>query len=145
MTHAYISKVVNLVAPDSQHLIDADLADAEGAVLANDADAVRALSGSFALTARDGEIVRMARSLDRPLRFFLAKEVDGPMLVVAERIDQIGDYLDGLGYGDQFHPSYTRMVPAHHITTLRLVGCPDPNPEHRRFFDPAMGTLPADL
>ncbi|MEM1176721.1 MAG: asparagine synthase-related protein [Acidobacteriota bacterium] len=143
--HAYVAKVVDLISPDSQHLVNAELDDATRAVLANDAAAVRELSGSFAVTARDGEIVRMARSLDRPLRFFLAKEVEGPMLVVAERIDQIGEYLDGLGYGDQFHPSYTRMVPAHHITTLRLVGCPDPNPEHRRFFDPPMGTLPADL
>jgi asparagine synthase (glutamine-hydrolysing) len=25
------------------------------------------------------------------------------------------------------------------------VGCPDPNPVHRRFFDPARGTLPPDL
>ena len=37
------------------------------------------------------------------------------------------------------------MVPAHHITTLRLIGCPDPNPVHRRFFDPARGTMSADL
>ncbi len=33
------------------------------------------------------------------------------------------------------------MVPAHHVTTLRLVGCPDPNPIHRRFFDPPRETL----
>jgi len=37
------------------------------------------------------------------------------------------------------------MVPAHHVTTLRLVGCPDPNPVHRRFFDPPRGVLPNDL
>jgi asparagine synthase (glutamine-hydrolysing) len=37
------------------------------------------------------------------------------------------------------------MVPAHHVTTLRLVGCPDPNPVHRRFFDPPRGALPKDL
>jgi asparagine synthase (glutamine-hydrolysing) len=37
------------------------------------------------------------------------------------------------------------MVPAHHVTTLRLIGCPDPNPIHRRFFDPPRGTLPPDL
>src|SRR5205823_14729641 len=43
------------------------------------------------------------------------------------------------------HTSYTRMVPAHHVTTLRLVGCPDPNPVHRRFFDPPRNTLPNDL
>ena len=37
------------------------------------------------------------------------------------------------------------MVPAHHVTTLRLIGCPDPNPIHKRFFDPPRGTLPPDL
>jgi len=26
-----------------------------------------------------------------------------------------------------------------------LIGCPDPNPVHRRFFDPPRGTLPRDL
>jgi asparagine synthase (glutamine-hydrolysing) len=37
------------------------------------------------------------------------------------------------------------MVPAHHVTTLRLIGCPDPNPVHQRFFDPPRATLPKDL
>jgi asparagine synthase (glutamine-hydrolysing) len=31
------------------------------------------------------------------------------------------------------------------VTTLRLLGCPDPNPTHQRFFDPPRGTLPNDL
>jgi asparagine synthase (glutamine-hydrolysing) len=83
--------------------------------------------------------------LDRPLRYFLAKAADGPVLVVAERIDEIAEELAWHGWAGQFHPSYTRMVPAHHVTTLRLVGCPDPNPVHRRFFDPPRGTLPPDL
>ena len=87
----------------------------------------------------------LARSLDRPLRYFLAKAVDGPVLIVAQRIDEIAAELVRRGWDDQFHPSYTRMVPAHHVTTLRLVGCPDPNPVHRRFFDPPRGTLPKDL
>ncbi len=49
------------------------------------------------------------------------------------------------GLGAQFHPSYTRMVPAHHIVEIQLVGCPDPDPVYTRFFTPEMGTLPADL
>ena len=53
---------------------------------------------TFALTARDGEQVLMARSLDRPMRYFLAKEADGPMLVVAERIDEIRQCLETEGY-----------------------------------------------
>ena len=103
------------------------------------------IDGSFALVAQDGERVVLARSLDRPLRYFLAKSVDGPVLIVAERIDEIAAELARRGWADQFHPSYTRMVPAHHVTTLRLVGCPDPNPVHRRFFDPPRDTLPKDL
>ena len=87
----------------------------------------------------------MARSLDRPMRYFLAKVAAGPLLVVADRIDRIGEYLQEVGLGDQFHPSYTRMVPAHHITTIRLVGCPDPNPVYRRFLNPASDLLPPDL
>jgi asparagine synthase (glutamine-hydrolysing) len=37
------------------------------------------------------------------------------------------------------------MVPAHHVVTLGLIGCPDPNPVYRRFFDPPRGVLPPDL
>jgi asparagine synthase (glutamine-hydrolysing) len=89
--------------------------------------------------------VYLARSLDRPLRYFLAKAAAGPVLIVAERIDEIASELARRGWSNQFHPSYTRMVPAHHVTTLRLIGCPDPDPVHRRFFDPPRGTLPPDL
>ena len=103
------------------------------------------IDGSFALVAQDGERVVLARSLDRPMRYFLAKSADGPVLIVAERIDEIAAELARRGWSAQFHPAYTRMVPAHHVTTLRLIGCPDPNPVHQRFFDPPRGTLPADL
>ena len=108
-------------------------------------NAVLEIEGSFALVAQEGERVMLARSLDRPLRYFLAKAVDGPVLIVAERIDDLAAELGRRGWADQFHPSYTRMVPAHHVTTLRLVGCPDPNPINRRFFDPPRGTFPKDL
>jgi asparagine synthase (glutamine-hydrolysing) len=64
---------------------------------------------------------------------------------VAERIDAIRAFLEDEGHGAQFHPSYTRMVPAHHVTTIRLVGCPDPNPTYARFVAPATERLPCDL
>ena len=114
-------------------------------MLASDLNGVLELDGSFVLVVQDGERVLLARSLDRPLRYFLAKAVEGPALIVAERIDEIAAELKRRGWADQFHPSYTRMVPAHHVTTLRLIGCPDPNPVHQRFFDPPRGTLPTDL
>ena len=60
------------------------------------------------------------------------------------RIDAIHHYLQSEGLADQFHPSYTRMAPAHYVTEVALLGCPDPNPTYRRFFAPLRGTLPAD-
>ncbi len=140
-----VARVLNLIDPDSQQIFNMDRTAAEARLLSEQPEDVLSISGSFALVARDGEQVRMARSLDRPLRYFLAKEKAGPMLIVADRIDAIRSCLEEHGYGDQFHPSYTRMVPAHHVTTLRLIGCPDPNPVYHRFFDPPRATLPADL
>ena len=140
-----ISRVINLISDGSQRLWAVDESEAQRRLLASDVDAVLDIDGSFALVAQEGERVVLARSLDRPLRYFLAKAADGPVLIVAERMDEIAAELARHGWADQFHPSYTRMVPAHHITTLRLIGCPDPNPVHRRFFDPPRGTLPRDL
>ncbi len=140
-----IARVLDLVPPESQQILNLSVEEARARVLAADPEGVLGIHGSFALVAREGERVRLARSLDRPLRYFLAKERTGPMLVVAERIDAIRECLEAEGYGEQFHPSYTRMVPAHHLMTLRLIGCPDPNPTFRRFFEPPRGVLPPDL
>ncbi|MEM8960850.1 MAG: asparagine synthase-related protein [Acidobacteriota bacterium] len=141
----YVARVVNLIPDHDQRLFGGDLDTARRFLVAGDQRAFGELGGSFAIMARDGERVLMARSLDRPMRYFLAKEASGPMLVVADRIDAIHEQLEADGYGDQFHPSYTRMVPAHHVTELQLVGCPDPNPGQLRFFDPPHATLPTDL
>ncbi len=139
-----VHRLVNLVDRSTLDLAGASLEEAE-ALLVRAPEELDQLRGSFALAVRDGENVLMARSLDRPLRYFLAKEVEGPMLVVAERIDQIQSFLESENYGHQFHPSYTRMVPAHHVTTLRLIGCPDPNPTQTRFFAPERATGTSDL
>ena len=140
-----IAEVINLIPESAQHLWSGDLSAARRALLDADPAGVLAIAGSFALVAQDGERVVLARSLERPLRYFLAKATDGPVLIVAERIDEIAAELKRRGWSDQFHPSYTRMAPAHHVTTLRLIGCPDPNPIYSRFFDPPRGTLPPDL
>jgi asparagine synthase (glutamine-hydrolysing) len=140
-----IARIISLIRPQSQRLWSLSEDDARQRLLAADPRAVLDIDGSFALIAQDSERVMLARSLDRPLRYFLAKAVDGPALIVAERIDEIAGELARRGWADQFHPSYTRMVPAHHVTTLRLVGCPDPNPIHRRFFDPPRETLAPDV
>jgi asparagine synthase (glutamine-hydrolysing) len=144
MNH-YLSAVVDLTDPHANHLYTLTLAEARERVLCGPASAVRDIEGSFAVVARDGNTVRLARSLDRPLRYFLAKRHEGPALIVADRIDAIRDWLTSNGFADQFHPSYTRMVPAHHIVEIQLIGCPDPDPTYTRFFAPERNALPTDL
>lgn len=122
-----------------------DAAEARRRVLSGDPAAVRAIDGSYALVAVDGRTVRMARSLDRPMRYFLAKRKEGPALFIADRIDTLRRALEDEGLHGQFHPSYTRMLPAHYVVELALVGCPDPDPIYTRFFTPERGTLPPDL
>lgn len=144
-----VHRVVDLIDGDTQHLLGTDPDAARRRLLEVDRGAdpatIAGLAGSFALVARDGERVVMARSLDRPMRYFLAKVAAGPLLVVAERMDEIRDFLAAEGLDGQFHPTYTRMVPAHHLLTLRLVGCPDPTPVVRRWFAPPRATGPEDL
>ncbi len=145
MDHSYIERVVDLTDPGANQIFNCTLDQARAVLLDQPAEAVRRIHGSFALLARSGKTVRMARSLDRPMRYFLAKRAEGPALVVAHRIDTIFEWLKSEGLDGQFHPSYTRMVPAHHVVELQLIGCPDPDPVYTRFFTPTSGSLPKDL
>jgi asparagine synthase (glutamine-hydrolysing) len=141
----YIERVVDLLDLVENQLYDLTTDEARTVLLEKPTAAMQKVEGSFALVARCGKTVRMTRSLDRPMRYFLAKRSEGPVLVVAARIDEIFEWLKSEGLEGQFHPSYTRMVPAHHVTEIQLVGCPDPDPVYTRFFTPPMGTLPPDL
>jgi asparagine synthase (glutamine-hydrolysing) len=143
--HRPLDRVVDLLDPRLNRIHNMGLEEARRRVLSGDPAAVRAIDGSFALLAIDGIHVKLARSMDRPMRYFLAKRQDGPALLVADRIDTLYKALDDAGLTGQFHPSYTRMIPAHYVVDLTLVGCPDPDPTYTRFFTPARGTLPADL
>jgi len=140
----YIERVVDLTEPIANHLYNLTL-DQARALLFDHPNEVRNIHGSFTLLAKSGKSVRMARSLDRPMRYFLAKRAEGPALIVAPRIDTIYNWLRSEGLDGQFHPSYTRMVPAHHIVQIELIGCPDPDPVYTRFFTPVSATLPPDL
>ncbi|HJT36322.1 MAG TPA: asparagine synthase C-terminal domain-containing protein [Pirellulales bacterium] len=140
-----IERLVDLSDPSANTILNMSLDEAIERVGSGDPEQVRAIDGQFALVHRRGQIVRMARSIGRPLRYFIAKRAEGPCLVVAERIEAIRDFLRDEGLVGQFHPSYTRMAPAHHLVEIALVGCPDPNPTYRRFFTPARNRLPADL
>jgi len=145
ITDHYLERVVDLLDPSLNHIHNLSLEEARRRVLSGQPQAVRAIDGSFALLARDGKTVRMARSLDRPMRYFLAKRAEGPALIVADRIDIIHNQLKSEGLGDQFHPSYTRMVPAHYVVELQLIGCPDPDPTYTRFFAPQRNAFSDDL
>ena len=141
----YLERVVDLLDPSLNRLSNCSTAEARDAVLSGDPEQIRALRGSFALVAKDGKTVRLARSMDRPMRYFLAKRQEGPALIVADRIDVLHAWLKSEGFETQFHPSYTRMVPAHHLVEIQLIGCPDPDPVYTRFFDPQPNTQPTDL
>jgi len=143
--YSYIERVIDLTDPEANQIYNMNVEEARSILRDEPAEAVRQIHGSFALLAKVGKTVRMARSLDRPMRYFLAKRQEGPALVVAHRIDTIFDWLKSEGLDGQFHPSYTRMVPAHYVVELQLIGCPDPDPVYTRFFAPPSATLPADL
>jgi asparagine synthase (glutamine-hydrolysing) len=136
-----VEQVVDLTDPSLNDIYDVTPEQARALLVQHSADAMQQIQGSFALVARSGKTVRMVRSLDRPLRYFLAKRKAGPVLIVADRIDAIYAWMKAEGLDGQFHPNYTRMVPAHHIVEIELIGCPDPDPLYTRFFTPAMATM----
>lgn len=141
----YLSEVFDLLDPNVNRIQNMTVDEARKRVMSADPDAVREIQGSFALVGREGKTVRLARSLDRPMRYFMAKREAGPALIVAERIDTIAQWLKEHGMEQQFHPSYTRMAPAHYVVEIHLVGCPDPAPTYTRFFTPKQNTLPPDV
>ena len=143
--HPYVERVVDLIEPEANQIFNLTIEEAKRLLLEHPAEAMSGISGSFTLMARSGKTIKMARSLDRPMRYFLAKRQEGPVLIVAARIDTIYNWLKSEGLEGQFHPSYTRMVPAHYVVEIQLVGCPDPDPVYTRFLTPELGTLPPDV
>jgi asparagine synthase (glutamine-hydrolysing) len=141
----YLERVVDLLDPSLNRISNMSVEEARQRVLSRQAEAVREIDGSFALLAKSGKMVRMARSLDRPMRYFLAKRLEGPALIVADRIDAVYAWLKSEGLHEQFHPSYTRMVPAHYVVEIQLIGCPDPDPAYTRFFTPPRDVHNADI
>jgi asparagine synthase (glutamine-hydrolysing) len=140
-----IQRVVDLTDPRKNLIYNMTVDEARRPVADGTPESVRSIDGQFALVAVSGQTVRLARSIGRPLRYFIAKRSDGPSLIAADRIDAIHRFLIQEGMEGQFHPSYTRMAPAHYITEIALVGCPDPNPTYRRFFAPRRNALPGDI
>ena len=143
--NALVQRVVNLLDPAGDVLLGTTRQQADDAVRRGDWEAVGRIRGQFAICQHEGKTIRMARSIGRPMRYFLAKRAEGPALIIAERMDEIYQQLCKEGLQDQYQPAYTRMVPAHHLLELHLVGCPDPNPTLTRFFAPQRNRLCADI
>lgn len=141
MKNQYVERVVDLTDDGKNMIYNMSVEEAREKIKSGKIEEVRKIDGQFALVSVDGKTIRMARSIGRPLRYFIAKLIDGPCLIISDRIDDIYEYLKKEGLDDQFHPSYSRMVPAHYITRIELLGCPDPNPVYERFFTPQRNKL----
>src|ERR1700678_3707198 len=102
MQQHYIERVVDLTEPDANQIHGLSIEEVREIILRQPADAVGHIAGSFAVVAREGKTVKMARSLDRPMRYFLAKRQEGPVLIVAPRIDLIFQWLEAEGLERQF-------------------------------------------
>src|SRR4051794_18820699 len=71
------------------------------AVRAGAVDTLAATDGHFSAVARDGQTVRLARTIGLPLRYFVAKMFHGPFLVVGDRIDTLYDWCQSQKIGWQ--------------------------------------------
>ena len=60
----------DLLDPSLNRIYNMQVEEARARVLSGDSAAVRGIDGSFALVAKDGDTVRLARTIDRPIRFF---------------------------------------------------------------------------
>lgn len=142
---AGVERLVALVGTQTAGGTGLTPGDIAEAVQTADIAALGRSDGHFAATARDGQTVRMARTLGIPLRYFVAKMFHGPFLIVSDRIDSLFDWCQQEKIGWQFDPLYTRMIPAHYLVEIDQIGCPDPAPRYRRFFSPPIAEGPADV
>ncbi|MGC8666546.1 MAG: asparagine synthase-related protein [Chthonomonadales bacterium] len=140
-----VERLVDLSGPRLVCMDDVSASELVQAVRDADTDVLAKTDGHFAAVARDGQTVRLARTIGLPLRYFVAKMFHGPFLIVGERIDQLFEWCCARKIGWQFDPLYTRMVPAHYLVELDQIGCPDPAPRYRRFFNPSLSTGSADV
>jgi len=87
MNSQYVNKVVDLTNPEKNVIYNMTHDEAVNIVRSGSASDVRKIDGQFSLVAVEGKTIKMARSIGRPIRYFIAKRPAGPELVIAERID----------------------------------------------------------
>ena len=66
--HRYVERLVDLIDPTANVLLNMTNDEAAEAVASGDASRVGQIDGQFAIVQKRGNIVRMARSIGRPMR-----------------------------------------------------------------------------
>ena len=99
-----LDRLENLLDPTDNLIFNMSVEEAIERVGSGDAQQVRQIEGQFALLHKRGNIVRMARSIGRPMRYFLAKRQEGPALVVADRIGCKTRHVIEFGIDGQYLP-----------------------------------------
>src|SRR5947209_165168 len=92
-----ISRVIDLTDPGGNRIYNMTVEEAREHVASGDAGAVARIDGEFALIGQRGKTICLARTIGRLIRYFIAKWTDGPILIVADRIDAIRAQLEALG------------------------------------------------
>ena len=73
MNNQYVSQVKDLTNPEKNVIYNMTQEEAVNIVRSGDAKAVRKIDGQFSLVSVEGKTIRMARSIGRPIRYFIAK------------------------------------------------------------------------
>ena len=84
-----ISRVVDLLDESRNVIHGMSVREARAIVARGKPNEIRTIDGHFALVARSGTTVRMARTIGKLMRYFIAKRDTGPALIVSDRIDAI--------------------------------------------------------
>lgn len=140
-----VERLVDLTGPRASGLYGLGIDEITAAIQRGDTTPLSTTDGHFSAVARDGQTVRLARTIGMPLRYFVAKMFHGPFLVVSDRIDQLFEWCRSEKIGWQFDPTYTRMIPAHYLVEIDQIGCPDPAPRYQRFFAPPVASASLDI
>ena len=73
MNNQYVNNVTDLTNPEKNVIYNMTHEEAVNIVRSGDVEAVRAIDGQFSLVSVEGKTIRMARSIGRPIRYFIAK------------------------------------------------------------------------
>ena len=123
-----IARLVDLVDPGRQQILNLSVDEARGRLLDDDPAAVLGIHGSFALAARDVERCAWRAASTGRCATSWPRRRDGPCWSSPSASTRSARCLEAEGYGGQFHPTYTRMVPAHHVTRVGWSAAPTRTP-----------------